>query len=162
MKNKKAYISIEATFAITAILILFSLLIGFFGFMVPRMYLEKEVQTLAQMVKINGGLTSQQYNDAVALLGKYGDEIVINVYSVNSPATQLIDIAPKGTPYNACMDTNSFVPFARRSNSERIVVKVEIRLSTQQLLSILSSVGITALDSKYTIYETILSERNQC
>lgn len=162
MKNKSAYISIEATFAVTAILIFFSLLIGLFGFMVPRMYLEKEVQVIAQQVKINGGLTAQHYNDAMNVISKYGSDIVINVYSVDNPTIQLINIAPKGTAYNVCMDASRFVPFARRSQGEKIVIKVSVKVANQQLLSVLRSVGITALDSDYSVYEVVLSERNQC
>lgn len=162
MKNKKAYISIEATFAITAILIFFSLVIGFFGFMVPRMYLEKEVQVIAQQVKINGGLTAQQYDDAMRVLEKYGSDVEILIYSTADPVTQLTNVAPKETQHNACIDPSMYTPFARRSDGEKLVVKVNVVLVNQQLLNTLRSVGITLLDNNYSVYETVLSERNRC
>lgn len=162
MKNKKAYISIEATFAISAILLFFTLLVGFFGYVVPRMYLEKEVQTIAELVKINGGLTAEQYNDAMVIFSKYGSDIEVNIYTADAPTIQLLDVAPKGTEYLSCMDATEYVPFARRSDGQKIIVRVKMKIASQQLLSVLSAVGISSLVSEYSVYEVVVSERNQC
>lgn len=162
MKNKKAYISIEATFAITALLIFFSLLIGLFGFIVPRMYLEKEVQTVAQMVKINGGLTTEQYDEFVNILNQYGSGVEVLIYHPDTPTEQLIGIAPKGTSYENCTDISQYVPFARRSDSKKIIIKVKINVTGHELLSVLNNAGITSFSTEYTVYEVVLSERNQC
>lgn len=162
MKAKKAYISIEATFAITALLVFFSLLIGLFGYVVPRMYLEKEVQTLAQMVKINGGVTTTQYDELISILGKYGTDVEVLIYNPETPSVQLTSIAPKGTSYALCTDTTKYVPFSKRSDGLKIIIKVKMKVASQQLMSILGTVGITAFGSDYSVYEVVLSERNQC
>lgn len=162
MKNKKAYISIEATFAISALLIFFTLLIGLFGFVVPRMYLEKEVQSIAQMVKINGGITTPQYEELMGILGKYGTNIEVLIYTPAAPTVQLIGIAPRDTAFASCMDTSQYVPFARRRDGNKIIVKVRMNVASQQLLTLLSGVGITPFTTNYSIYEVVLSERNQC
>ena len=126
------------------------------------MYLEKEVQTVAQMVKINGGITTEQYEEFVGILSQYGTDIEVLVYHPETPTEQLIGIAPRGTSYENCTDVSQYVPFARRSDSKKIIIKVKIKVTGHELLSVLDNAGITAFSTDYTIYEVVLSERNQC
>ena len=162
MKNKKAYISIEATFAISAILIVLSIIIGLFGFMVPRMLVEKEVQNISHIVRSNGGLTQEQYADAMIALQPYGDSISISIFPSGREGESLVGVAPRGTPNSMCNDPLLFAPFSRRMNSERIIVRVEMRLRAQGLADFLDSIGITALNDRFVVHKTVISERNQC
>lgn len=59
IKNKKGFISIEAIYSLVLVMMVIFVAVGFFGYMYPKIAVEKQVHLLAEKAKIQGGLTDE-------------------------------------------------------------------------------------------------------
>ena len=57
ISEKKGFVSIETIIALSWVIFFFLLFVSIYAYNAPRIMLEKEVQNLAQIAKIQGGLT---------------------------------------------------------------------------------------------------------
>ena len=162
MKKKKGYITIEAIFGMTALLMIVLLMVGLFTYMYPRQTLEKHVHVLAQEAKVTGGLTTEQIEDFQTTLTDMGYVSSLNVYTVQGGAEKsLLGVAPKGTPYTTCT-SGVYNNFARRDSGQKIVISVSVKAKDGLVNSILGFFGGSFLPKNYIFTETVLSERNRC
>lgn len=63
IRNTKGFMSLEAIGAMTVVLMVIILGIGFFTYMMPKQQIEQEVNLLGRMAKMNGGLTAKDVTD---------------------------------------------------------------------------------------------------
>lgn len=161
-KKKKGYISIEAIFGMTALLMIVLLIVGLFTYMYPRQTLEKHVHILAQEAKVTGGLTTEQIDDFQSTLTDMGFVSSLNVYTIQGGAEKnLLGVAPKGTPYATCT-SGVYKNFARRDSGQKIVISVSVKAKDSLVNSVLRFFGGSFLPENYVFTETVLSERNRC
>lgn len=136
--------------------------IGLFVYTYPRQALEKEVNILAQQAKVTGGLTSSQVDQFKTTIDSMGYNATVNVYTVmgDGSTRQALNVAPKNTPYTACV--NNYNDFVRRDSGQKIVIEVVIGANDGLIKGPLKFFGANMLPENYTLTETVLSERNRC
>lgn len=160
LKNSKGFVAIETVIVMSGVMFFLILFIAFFSYTTPRIMLEKEVQNLAQIAKIQGGLTdksSQPINSDIELfkanLEKMGydkDEIKIEAKTIPSGA-----IATGVTPIN--QEGNNYI---KRDSKELIEIIVEIPADKSSFDAPLKYFGIkNILSDKYIFKEVVGSER---
>lgn len=160
IKSEKGFVSIEAIVSMTAILFTVLVAIGIYGYLHPKIMLEKEVQTLAQKAKIQGGLTditSQPVNSDIEIfkkrLAEKGyDTSKVSVEVVTDQTNRnCVGVTPIGETGNT---------YLRRDSEEMMIITVTIPARTQGLIAPLRYFGINGGVSKnYYIRETVMSER---
>lgn len=167
-QNKKGFIAIETIIALTVVIIVILLFLGFWLYLYPRIVLEKEVHVLAQQAKVTGGLTNEQVSKFSETMNKLGYEIYsLSVGTTNQPASNtskyngLVNVYPKGGVSGSCTAAG-YQNYIKRTDSEKIVISVKIK-ANGFIKGPLAFFGtITQLGDVYNITETIMSERNKC
>lgn len=71
-KNKRGSVAIEAVLGGTAILLLFTLFIGYISYIYPKYQIDQTIQTVADQVAMSGKLSEAQYGHFVAQMEKRG------------------------------------------------------------------------------------------
>jgi hypothetical protein len=159
MKNKKGFVSIEAILATSTALMVVLVAIGFFTLIYPRVMLQMETHNLAQKAKIQGGLTTaitqpvdsdiEQFMKRMMELGYERDDVEITATT-------------KPGNYNAIGVTPLQVAgsnYVKRDSKEMIHIVIRVPANT----SIKAPLGFfrndTPVNEKYTIVETVMSER---
>jgi hypothetical protein len=159
-KNKKAFVSIEAIIATSTALMVVLVAIGFFTLIYPRVMLQMETHNLAQKAKIQGGLTneiSQPVDSDIALFKKRlvelgYDESQIEITATTKPGNiNAIGVTP-------LKDGGS--NYIKRDSKEliHIVIRVPANTSIKAPLGFFGNDG-SNINEKYTIVETVMSER---
>lgn len=162
LKNDRGFIAIESIIVVSAMLFFMILFISFFSYTLPRTTLEKEVQSLAQIAKKQGGLTdkkSQPVNSDVELfkdnLEKYGydrDKIEITAKTIPS-GNNAIGV----TPLNSKSNSKNYIG---RQSKELIEVIVKIPADKSHFDAPLRFFGIkNTLNDVYVFREVVGSER---
>lgn len=160
VSNKRGFISVEAIISLVAILFVMLLALGFYGYMHPKIMLEKEVQTLAQKAKQQGGLTdktSQPTKSDVEIfltdLQKMGyDTNKVTITAVTDPGDlNCIGVTPLGS------DGSNYL---KRDSKKTVVITAKIPSHKEGIIAPLRYFGIfTGPNDFYYIRETVMSER---
>jgi hypothetical protein len=159
--NKKGFVSIEAIIAMVAVMFVMLLAIGFYGYLHPKIILEKEVQSLAQKAKQQGGLTnsaSQPTNSDVSIFmadlkGMGYDTTKVTLTAVTNPGNvNCVGVTPLGSTGSNYLSRNS---------KQMIVITAKIPTMTKGgITAPLAYFGISSgVDDYYYIRETVMSER---
>lgn len=160
IKDTKGFIAVEAVIVMAGLMFFILLFISFLSYTLPRVMLEKEVQSLAQIAKIQGGLTdihSQPLNSDIELfkdnLEKIGydrSKIIVQAKTIQS------DMNAIGvTPLNE--KGNNYI---KRDSKELIEIIVSIPADKTHFDAPLRFFGVkNTLSGVYTFREVIGSER---
>lgn len=159
--NNNGFISIETIISSVFILMCIYLAIGFFCMIYPRVALEKEVNTLAQKAKVQGGLTDstvQPENSDIEVLKKNLKKLGYNYEDVEiSGRTIPSNINIIGvTPLDAKGDN-----YIKRDSKEQMVITVKVP-SQNFILGPLKFFNIKTDKNKLTyqsVSQTVMSER---
>lgn len=167
-KSKRGVIAIETVIALSVVLMIILLFIGFWLYLYPRIVLEKEVHTLAQQAKVTGGLTNKQVTDFTNVMNNMGYDIYsLSVGTTTRPASDvskyngLVNVYPKGGAGGSCT-APTYQNFVKRIDSEKLVITVKVK-AQGFIKGPLAFFGVvTQLGDTYNITETVMSERNKC
>lgn len=150
IKLKKGFISIETIVALSVVLIFMLLFIAILTYHYPRIMLEKEVQTLAQIAKIQGGLTDSSsaiesdvdvFKDRLEKIGYNRDKIEITAQTIPG-RFNAIGVTPlNGTGNN----------YIKRNTKELIEIVVKVPASKYIIFF--------KMKNTYVIREIVGSER---
>lgn len=159
LKSKKGYIGIEATIIMPFVLIFLLLFISIFVYQMPKIMLEKEVQNLAQIAKMQGGLTNEisepinsdieQFKDRLEKQGFDRDSIEVTAKTINGNVN-----AVGVTPINS--EGNNYI---KRGEKDLIEIIVKVNPITVFDGPAKFFGGSTALSKPYVIREVVGSER---
>ena len=142
LNNKEGFISIETIIAMSSILFFFIFFIAIFAYNMPRISLEKEVQSLAQIAKIQGGLTDEtsepgksdikRFKDDLKAMGYEDSDIQIYAKTLNSKqnAIGVTPISSNGTNY------------VKRDSKELIELVVKVKADKSVFTAPLKFFGI--------------------
>lgn len=160
MKSEKGFVSIDAIISMTAILFTILVGIGIYGYLHPKIMLEKEVQTLAQKAKIQGGLTdknSQPINSDIEVFKKRLSE---KGYDISGISVEVVTDQTKRNCVGVTPIGETGNTYLRRDSKEMMIITAIIPAHTQGLMSPLRYFGINGgVSSNYYIRETVMSER---
>lgn len=159
IKDKKGFVSIEAVVVMSGVLMLMLFLISLFTYNYPRIMLEKDVQTLSQKAKIQGGLTDSvsepNHSDVETFkneLGKLGfdkNKIVITAKTINGNRNAI-----GVTPINA--KGNNYIS---RDSKDLIEINVKIPVKDNLVNTPLKFFGGDNKERFYNLREVVGSER---
>lgn len=159
--NKKGFISIEALISMVAVMFVVLLSIGFYGYMHPKIMLEKEVQVLAQKAKVQGGLTNE-----VSQPGGNSDiEIFKNSLKDKGFDINKIEITAKTNPGNYSVIgvspiNSTGTNYLKRDSKELMVISVKVPANRDGIIAPLNYFNISGGPNEYYyITETVMSER---
>lgn len=161
IKNSKGYVAIESIIVMSGLIFFLLLFVSFLCYTLPKIMLEKEVQTLAQIAKIQGGLTdkvSQPVNSDIELFKANLDKMGFDISQVVIQAKTI----PSGfnaigvTPINSKTGTN----YVKRDSKELIEIIIKVPADKSLFDSPLKFFGIkNTLSGVYTFREVVGSER---
>ncbi|AJD93440.1 hypothetical protein JMA_41230 (plasmid) [Jeotgalibacillus malaysiensis] len=178
LKNKNGFMSVEALFGLTAILMVIILAIGFFTYMIPRQQLEQEVNILARTAKLNGGLTTQQVEDFKQNLESYGykkeeltDAVTIQLEDFSGAEFSddrftemgLNNLSVVAIPMKRSEgDSADGARYVKRSEEVIMEVRVEVPAKKQGLMGAFwfFDVEDDTVSDTYVLKERVVSERN--
>lgn len=174
LKNRNGFMSVEALFGLTAILMVIILAIGFFTYMIPRQQLEQEVNILARTAKLNGGLTDTQVNNFKKNLESYGykedelkDSVSIRLTDLSGEtitSTVLNVEDPLDISHSRNEPETEEPRYIKRSEDIIMEVRVEVPAKKQGLMGVFGFFDIgedeDPLSDNYVFKERVVSERN--
>lgn len=160
IKNSKGFVAIESIIAMSGLIFFLLLFVSFLCYTLPKITLEKEVQTLAQIAKIQGGLTdkvSQPVNSDIELFKANLDKMGFDISQVVIQAKTI----PSG--YNAIGVTpinSKGSNYIKRDSKELIEILIRVPADKSLFDSPLKFFGIkNTLSGVYTFREIVGSER---
>lgn len=174
LKNQKGFMSVEALFGLTAILMALILVIGFFTYMIPRQQMEQEVNLLGRTAKLNGGLTVGQVANFKKNFEKFGytsaelqDSVTVKLKDFSgeplrtATAMGLTDKTVQEIPFKASEDEAGAV-YVQRGEEVLMEIRVEVPAKKQGLMGAMSffNMGKDTVSDTYVFKERVLSERN--
>lgn len=160
ISEKKGFVSIETIIALSWVIFFFLLFVSIYAYNAPRIMLEKEVQNLAQIAKIQGGLTdptSEPVNSDITkfkknlkVMGYEEEDITISAKTItgNQNAIGVTPINQTGTNY------------IKRDSKDLIEIVVIIKANNNLFTAPMNFFGLSnKISGQYTIREVVGSER---
>ncbi|WP_144536488.1 hypothetical protein [Bacillus thuringiensis] len=160
LKKQKGFVAIEAVVAMSAILAVVFLGIGFISYMYPKLTLEKEVHLLAQKAKVQGGLTniqSEPINSDLEVFYKKMQEkgykkedikVIAQTYTNKLNCIGVTPINGQGSNY------------IKKDSKDPIEITVTLPANKKGLLGVFSFFNYNDKSSNVYIFkETVMSER---
>ena len=149
IKGKKGFITIDAIFAIVVSLVFALLFIGLMFLMIPKFTMQGEVHSLAQLARIQGGLTQEDVNEFKTKLSESGGYDKDDIYVVLKDEST-------GTKYDNITDAN----YSKRADGKMLQLYVIVP-TNKAILAPLNFFGLTNVDflEYYNFTETVVSEK---
>lgn len=158
-QNKKGFVAIETILSTTLALSIFVLFAGFLVYMMPRIMLEKETQTLAQIAKKQGGLTDATSQPVNSDVDRFKDTLASQGYDRSK-----ITVTAQTSPNNANAIgvtplTENGTNYIKRDSKELITITVTAPADSSLFRIPFSLMGFSKTMHNYIITETVGSER---
>lgn len=158
--ERKGFIAIETILIMGIVMFFLMFFLSVLTYNYPRIMLEKEVQTLAQIAKIQGGLTDEtslpgdsdveRFKEQLARMGFDPETITIEAYQLPSGGS-----AMGVTPLDGVGDT-----YVKRDSRELIEIVVTAPATNFIFDAPMKFLGVdTEVENAYVIREVVGSER---
>lgn len=155
LKRESGFVSVETVFAMSFVIIVFLLVLGFFTFVQPYTKLDREVHALAQLAQRQGGLTLDDVQNFEEKLAGYefvnvsrGDiEVFAHTIPGDMDAIGVDGLEEAGQYY------------VKRDQKEFIELIVTVPSHNEVLKPVANFFKVGGLAEKYTFKETFMSER---
>ncbi|ADO59465.1 hypothetical protein [Paenibacillus polymyxa] len=155
LKKESGFISIETIFAMSFVIIVFTLCLGFFTFVQPYTQLDREVHVLAQLAQRQGGLTM----DDVQFFKER-----VSAYSFVNLSDGLIQVDAHTIPDDRDVIGVTSLDeagdeYVRRDEKELIQLVVTIPSHNDILKPVARFLGVSDVSDHYTFKEVFMSDR---
>lgn len=157
--SKNGFISIEAILSTILALMVVLVSIGFFTTIYPRIVLQLETRNLAQIAKIQGGLTDissepegsdiEVFKDKLAKFGYDRNKIEVQAFTNpgNKNAMGITPLEKNGNNY------------IKRGSGETIYIKIKVPANTSIKAPLSYFKAQSSAVEEYKVLETVMSER---
>ncbi|MBP1308697.1 hypothetical protein JOD82_001717 [Paenibacillus sp. 1182] len=155
LTKESGFISIETIFAMSFVIIVFFLCLGFFTFVQPYTKLDREVHVLSQLAQRQGGLTLDDVQLFKERVSEYSfvnlSDGIIHVDAHTMPGDRdvigVTGLEEAGDEY------------VRRDEKELIQLVVTIPSHNEILKPVATFFGVSGVSDKYTFKEVFMSDR---
>lgn len=155
--NKKGYVSMEFVIGLFVLILVWLVFTGIFTYYYPRQKLEKEMVTLVQQAKVNGGLTDSNIRELEERVNAMGLEVVsLEAFTKTQTA---LGVAERNSGYAECVAST---PYIQRRSGDIIYIELVVSASDDLVKTPLQYFGSIGLPENYTLVDSTLSERNGC
>ena len=158
--NKRGFVSIETVIAMSTVLFFFILFVSIFAYTMPRINLEKEVQHLAQVAKIQGGLTDETSDPNNSDIKRFTDNLVAMGYDKDGIEVVAKTINDKKNAIGVTPLNKNGTNYIKRDSKDLIEVIVTVDANKDLFTAPLKFFGLNnTLSGKYVMREVVGSER---
>ena len=155
LRNESGFVSIETIFAMSFVVIMFILCLGFFTFVQPYTKLDREVHVLSQLAQRQGGLTLDDVQFFKERIAEYSfvnlsdGDIQVDAYTMpgDRDVIGVTGLDEAGDEY------------VRRDEKELIQLVVTIPSHNEILKPVATFFGVSGVSDKYTFKEVFMSDR---
>lgn len=173
LNSKKGSVAIESVLAMSVVLFIVVLVIGWYNYMIPRQGLEKQMHLLGQKAKIQGGLTA---TPALLSATSYGTlssadlqtdlgMFLNTIQSMGHDISKVKVTCKTATNRQNCLGVDAYssngTNYMKRRDMDMMVIHVEIPAKTSLLAMSKGFFGSNTaiIPDRYVFSEAVLSER---
>lgn len=165
-KNQKGFMSIEAIFAMTTVLMVTILSIGFFSYMIPKQGIEEEVHLLGKIAKMNGTLTYTKNPESGDIADFKNNLVRRNLLDESKKNEVEVMLETEDTTGGDREQISFGNPIARSEKTKNgkykvIKITVEVPAKRKGLMGALKffNIGENSVSDKYIFTERVMSEK---